>query len=99
DPQAGGDRGCTTVDRVEAVGVHVVGVPARASDARDEDDVFLRNAEVRHRLLDRAQDRVVTTPGTPADVLIGLEVLLGQLARRFGRAASARLHLLAPQEL
>src|SRR6267378_340847 len=74
-----------TMDRVEAVRVHVVREPARAADARDEHDVLARDTEVRHGLLHGAQDGVVTAARAPADVLVGLEILLRVLGRRRGR--------------
>ena len=46
--EAGGEGRRAAVDRVEAVGVHVVRQPAGAADAGDEDDVLLRHAEVGH---------------------------------------------------
>ena len=79
------DRGGAAVDRVEAEGVHVVREAPRAADPRDEDDLLLGDAEVRHRLLRLREDRVVAAAGAPAHVLIGLEVLLrqhGKLALR-----------------
>src|SRR6185312_9288572 len=66
---------CSAVDRVHAVGVHVVGKPGRAPDAGDEDDVVPRNAELGHESLDRGQDRVVAAPRAPTYFLVGLEVL------------------------
>src|SRR5713226_2088026 len=91
EAQARRDGRRPAVDRVEAVGVHVVREPARAADPGDEDDVLLRDAEVGHRLLRRRQDRVVPAAGAPADVLVGLEVLLRVLGR-FLRVGAARAH-------
>src|SRR5205809_485246 len=90
-PEPGGDGRGAAVDRVEPVGVHVVRKPTRAADPRDEDDVLLRDAEVRHRLLHGGEDRVVPAPGAPPDVLVGLEVLLRVLGR-FLRLGAARAH-------
>ena len=42
DLQAGGDGRGAAVDRVHAVGVHVIRKPARAADSRDEDHVLRR---------------------------------------------------------
>src|SRR6058998_3294846 len=92
-PQPGGDSRRAAVDRMEPVGVHVVREAARAADPRDEDDVLLRDAEVGHRLLHRGEDRVVSAPGAPPDVLIGLEVFL-RVPGRFLRRGTARAHAL-----
>ena len=45
--EAGRERRRPAVDRVEAVGVHVVRQPARAADAADEDDVLLGDSRSR----------------------------------------------------
>ena len=42
----------------------------------------LRDAQLRHEALHRGQDRVVPAAGAPADLLVGLEVLGGQLHRQ-----------------
>ena len=83
--EAGRDGRRPAVDRVEPVGVHVVREPARAADPGDEDDVLPGDAEVGHHLLDGRQDRVVPAARAPADVLVGLEVLL-----RVARAPAVR---------
>ena len=44
--QAGGDGGSPTVDRVHAVGVHVVGESGSAPDARQEDRVLSAHTQV-----------------------------------------------------
>src|SRR4029453_15678627 len=93
-PQPGRDRRGPAVDRVEAVGVHVVRKAARAADPGDEDDVLLGNAQVGHRLLDRGEDGVVAAAGAPPHVLVRLEVLL-RVLRRFLRLA--RTHALPPR--
>src|SRR5215467_4694107 len=93
-PEPGRDRRRAAVDRVEAVGVHVVREPARAADARDEDDVLLRDAQVRHRLLNGRQDRVVSAARAPANVLVGLEIRLGIPRGFFG---VARTHAVPPR--
>src|SRR5262249_12326117 len=72
--------------------VHVVREAARATDPRDEDDVLLRETEVRHRLLHGAQDRVVSAPGTPPHVLVGLEVLLRVLRDTARRGLGRSCH-------
>ena len=77
--EAGRERRRPPVDRVEPVGVHVVRQPAGAADARDEHDVLPRHAEVRHHLLGLGEDRVVAAARAPAHLLVGHEVLPGQL--------------------
>src|SRR5215510_3831989 len=93
-PEPGGDRRRPAVDRVEAVGVHVVREAARAADSGNEDDVLLGNPQVGHRFLDRRQDGVVAAARAPAHVLIRLEVLLRVLRRFLGLA---RTHALLPR--
>ena len=73
------DRRRAAVDRVEAVGVHVVREPARAADAADEHGVLALDADLRERALHGREDRVVAAARAPPHVLVGLEVLLGQL--------------------
>src|SRR5262249_43406062 len=91
--EPGRDRRGPAVDRVEAVGVHVIREAARAADPGDEDDIFLGNAQVRHRLLDRGEDGVVAAAGAPPHVLVRLEVLLRVLRRFLGLT---RTHALLP---
>ena len=62
------------VDRVHAVGVHVVREAAGAADAGDEHDLLARDAERRHHLLHLREDRVVAAAGAPADVLVAGEI-------------------------
>ncbi len=76
--QARGQRRRPTVDAVDAVGVHVIGEAARAADPRNEDDVFFWNPNIWEHLLHLGEDGVIATPGTPADFLVGYEVLAGQ---------------------
>src|SRR5688500_16761941 len=71
-----GDRRGTPVDRVHAVRVHVVGEPTRATDAGHEDRALGGGAELGHQHLDRLEDAVVATSGTPAHLLVGRPVLL-----------------------
>src|SRR5260370_41518959 len=84
--ETGGDRGSPAVDGVESVRVHVVREAARAADPGDEHDGLPRDAEGGHHLLHRAQDRVVPAAGAPAHVLVGLEILLGELRGCSGRS-------------
>ena len=66
----GGDRRRPAVDRVEAVGRHVVGEARRAADAGDEHRLLRPRADVGQRLLDRLEDGVVAAAGAPADLLV-----------------------------
>ena len=76
--QPGGERRGAAVDRVEAVGVHVVREAAGAADAGDEHHLLAGHAEGGEDLLHLGQDRVVAAAGAPADFLVGGEVLRGQ---------------------
>src|SRR5881296_336296 len=53
--------------------------PVAIAGARHEHDALARDVELRHEGLHRGQDRVVAATGAPADLLVGLEVLHGQL--------------------
>ncbi len=61
-----GDRKRPAVKAVEAVGLHVVGEPAGAADARDEDGLLGRQLLVAAQPLHGRQDAVVATPRAPA---------------------------------
>ena len=78
---AGGDRRRAAVDRVQAVGVHVVREARRAADARHEHEVLGLHAEVGELELHRREDRVVAAARAPADLLVRLEVLAAELDR------------------
>ena len=69
------DSCSTTVDRVEAVGVHIVGQTRGAPDTRDDSCLLGRDTHLGHRLLESSQDTMVTTARTPAYVLVALEAL------------------------
>src|SRR4029450_8672062 len=75
DPQPGRNGRRPAMDGGEAVGVDVVWEAARAADARDEHEVLAWHAQLGQELLHLREDRVVPAAGTPADVLIGNEVL------------------------
>src|SRR5436309_15682483 len=77
--EPGCDRRRTPVDRVHAVGLHVVGEARGAADPGDEDDPLPRQPELRQELLHRREDRVVPAARTPAHFLVGREVLRGEL--------------------
>src|SRR6185503_2977262 len=79
DLEARRDRRRATVDRVEAVRVHVVREAARAADTGDEHGALALDAELRERALNGGEDRVVTATRAPTHVLVGLEILLGEL--------------------
>src|SRR5205814_50703 len=60
-------------------------------------DLLARNAEIRHGLLNGAEDGVVAAPRAPADVLIRFEILLRVFGRRRGRRpGSLGAHALLP---
>ena len=65
------------VDRVEAVGRHVIRKAARAADAADEHRLLARDAEVRHRPLHGLQHRIIAAARAPADLLVARPVLGG----------------------
>ena len=73
--ESGGHRRRPTMNRVDAVGVHVVRKPAGATDAGDEDDLFGRDAERRQDLLHLGQDRIVPAARAPTNFLIAGKVL------------------------
>ena len=78
------DGGRAAVDRVEAVGRHIVREARGAADAGDEHHVFRRELEVGHRALNRLDDRVVAAARAPANLLVrrivgGLQLLDGGL--------------------
>jgi hypothetical protein len=54
------------MDAVEAVGLHVVGKPARAADARNENGLLRRKLLRREQALRREKHGVVATAGAPA---------------------------------
>src|SRR5690606_6667132 len=68
------DRGRAAVDRVEAVGVHVVREAARAADPADEDRILFLLDELREDTLHGGEDRVITATRAPAHLLIGGEI-------------------------
>src|SRR5205814_7721071 len=65
-----------------AIRVHVVRESRRAPDPADEHDLFPLDAELRHQLLHSREDGEVGTAGAPPHLLIGDEVLFGQLHQR-----------------
>ena len=78
----GGDRGRPAVDRVHAVGVHVVGETRGAADAGNDHRVLTLDPQLRHEALERRQHGVVAAAGAPADFLITREVLAVQRLER-----------------
>src|SRR3546814_7598462 len=69
------ERRRTAVNRMEAIGFHIIGKARRAADAADEHGIFGRGADLGHRALDRLQDRIIAAAGTPADFLICFPIL------------------------
>src|ERR671922_44095 len=78
DFDTGGDGGSAAMDCVESVSVHVVGETAGAADARDDDEIFLANAELRENGLHGGEDGGVVAAGAPAHFLVGLKVFFCQ---------------------
>src|SRR5690606_32492425 len=70
-----------TVDRVDAVGVHVVRQAGCAADPGDEDELVGLHPEVGEQKLQRGGDAVVAAARAPAHLLVGHEVLAGELDR------------------
>ena len=67
--------GCgAAVDRVEAIGVHIIGQSGRAAYARDHHIAFLAVAQdfghIRKGSLQGRKHRVVTATGAPAHLLV-----------------------------
>jgi hypothetical protein len=62
---ASGNRCRTTMDCVHTVGRHVVGQTRGASYARNHSRILRCNAYLRHCLLQRCEEKVVATTGTP----------------------------------
>lgn len=99
DFHAGGDSGGAAVDGVKPVGVHVIGESARAADARNDHEVFTRNAEFRQRALERVEDGVIAATGAPADIVRSDKVLASE-PRNFGDVLNFSGHgLLGVEEL
>ena len=83
--RAGGDRQRAAVQRVEAVGVDVVGRFPRTADAGNHRDSMWRDLQLKERLLDRAQDSEIATAGTPIDVDLCLVLLQAEFLGRGDR--------------
>ena len=73
----GGEGGCPPVNRVHAVGIDVVGKACGASDARNENKIFLLSLQLGQGLAHGGEHGIITAPRTPANVLISGEVLGG----------------------
>src|ERR1700733_2673825 len=69
--QPGGEGRRAAVNRVEAVGVHVIREAAGATDTRNEDGIFTRHTEFRHHTLNLGENGVVTASGAPTYFLVG----------------------------
>src|SRR6476620_1011483 len=78
----GGDRGRSAVDRVHAVGVHVIGETRRTADAGNDHGVLTLDPQLRHKSLERRKYRIVATAGAPAHLLITREILAVQRLKR-----------------
>ena len=77
DLQAGGQSGRSTVDAVDAVGVHIVGKSAGAANAGDEDHILFKRILVCQNTLQLGQDGVIAAAGAPAHHLIRNKVFAG----------------------
>ena len=75
DLDAGRHRRRPAVDRVEAVGVQIIGKPAGAADAGDEDEFLARDAQGGQDFLHLGEDGVVAAARAPADFLVAGETL------------------------
>ena len=78
DFDASSHCGRAAVDGVEAVGFHVIGETAGASDPAEDNELLLWDAEVRKGFLDGVEDGVIPASGAPADVVLGDEILFGK---------------------
>lgn len=78
DFDAGCNRGRTTMDTVEPVGVHVVREPAGAADARDEHELFLGEPKRGKNFFHLGENGIVAAARAPADFLVTGEILGGQ---------------------
>ena len=75
DPGREGRR--AAMDRVEAVGRHVIRKAAGAADAADEHRLFAGDAEVGHGALNGLQNGIIAATRAPADLLVARPVLGG----------------------
>ena len=85
---AGGDREHATVQRVEAIRVHVMRRLPRAADAREQRDLVGIELQLRERHLDPGQNSEIAAARTPIVVELGLVVLDRELHRRANGHAS-----------
>ena len=69
---------------VKAIGIDVIRKATRTTDSAHHDEILPRNTQFRENLLDRVKDNVVSTPGTPPDVIGRSKILLGFFLRRLG---------------
>lgn len=72
--EAGGNSRCAPVNAVHSVGVHVIGKPAGATDAGNEDRFVLFFAQFGQYGLHLFEYGIVATAGAPSHVLVGGEV-------------------------
>src|SRR2546425_448505 len=85
DPR--GDGGRAAMNGVKTERVHVVGEAAGAANSADDDEFLARDAELREHRLHSGQNRIVAAAGAPADLLVGLKILLRK-SRKRGRGHS-----------
>ena len=72
------------MDGVKPIGRHVIGQARRAADAGHEYRVLALGAEVGESLLHRLEDRVIAATGTPANFLVGREIVRLEFRRGGG---------------
>ena len=69
----------TAMNAVHAKRVHVIRKTAAATNAANDGNVFLRNAQVGHHPLYLCQYAVIAATGTPAYFLVGCKIFCGKL--------------------
>src|SRR5438874_13080371 len=87
--RAGRDRQRAAMQRMEAVGIHVVGRFPRTADAGNHRDSMWRDLQLKERMLDRAQDSEIATAGTPIDVDLSIVLLQAEFLGRGDRLRHA----------
>src|SRR5437667_11848135 len=78
------------MQRVQAIGIDVVGRLPRTADARNHGDSMRRDLQLKEGLLDRAQDPEVPAARTPVDVDLGLVLLEAEFRGWGGRLRHAK---------
>jgi hypothetical protein len=63
------------MDRVNTIGVDVVGKAATASDAGNEHRLLRRDADLGENLLHLGENRIIAASRTPTDILVACKVV------------------------